>query len=556
MWQSLIAKGQFAEALPILERIAVTTPNAEVLHALGTCHKRLGHYPNAYKYYEAVLTSNPAYIDTLREAPSVANMLGFYAKSKEYLMRLNSLSPSAGLKVTLATMLPQMMESTEQIKALREEFMHNLDQLVKDGIVIKGEIHNSLIHSSFYLAYHGMNDREIQRKLAETYTKICPSLLYTAKHVRKGVTKKEKLRVGFFSKYFGEEHPVAIHFAGVIAGLGKLPEFEVSIISKPYVSKNEQPPAWLSSVCKHVVQVPELLSEARKAIEKLALDVLIFTEIGMDPFTYFLAFSKLAPVQCMMGGHPDTTGISAIDYFISSIPVEPENGQDHYNERLIRLANIPVSIKKPALPDAYGRRAQFGLPENLNLYMCPMMLQKIHPEFDDAINGILTRDEKAMVLFFSAHGDWQHQLMQRFKRTMPEAYLRRIGFVPYLPMGQFTSLLSCADVVLDSFHFGGGTTSYIALGIGVPVMTLPSAYMRGRVAYALYQQMGGGFDAVIAKDAEDYVTKAVKLAGDKALQKQLHDALLQKNAVVFENPNAVEDFARMLRSLEIETAVA
>ena len=53
-------------------------------------------------------------------------------------------------------------------------------------------------------------------------------------------------------------------------------------------------------------------------IRSANLDILIYPEIGLDPVTYFLAFSRLAKVQMAWLGHPDTTGISTIDYFITS----------------------------------------------------------------------------------------------------------------------------------------------------------------------------------------------------------------------------------------------
>ena len=45
----------------------------------------------------------------------------------------------------------------------------------------------------------------------------------------------------------------------------------------------------------------------------------------MAPDTFFLAFSKLAPIQCTTWGHSDTSGIDTIDYYLSSTYYENEN---------------------------------------------------------------------------------------------------------------------------------------------------------------------------------------------------------------------------------------
>ena len=56
----------------------------------------------------------------------------------------------------------------------------------------------------------------------------------------------------------------------------------------------------------------------------------IYLDVGMDPMTYFLAFARLAPVQCVTWGHPVTTGVPNMDYFISSDLLEPLPGQGSF----------------------------------------------------------------------------------------------------------------------------------------------------------------------------------------------------------------------------------
>ena len=48
------------------------------------------------------------------------------------------------------------------------------------------------------------------------------------------------------------------------------------------------------------------------SIRHADLDILIYPEIGIDPVTYYLSFARLAPVQAVWYGHPDTTGVSTI----------------------------------------------------------------------------------------------------------------------------------------------------------------------------------------------------------------------------------------------------
>ena len=96
------------------------------------------------------------------------------------------------------------------------------------------------------------------------------------------------------------------------------------------------------------VVVPNSLQRAREVIAALELDILFYQDIGMDTLSYFLAFSRLAPAQCMGWGHPVTCGIPAMDFFISTEAFEPSGGEKHYNERLLKMANV-------ATPSVYAR---------------------------------------------------------------------------------------------------------------------------------------------------------------------------------------------------------
>jgi predicted O-linked N-acetylglucosamine transferase (SPINDLY family) len=97
--------------------------------------------------------------------------------------------------------------------------------------------------------------------------------------------------------------------------------------------------------------------------------------------------------------------------------------------------------------------------------------------------------------------------------------------------------------MLDTIHFGGGNTSYEAFALGVPIVTLPSPFLRGRITYAQYKMMG--IEDPIAATPEEYVTKAVKLGTDPEARQAASELILAASDVLYENAQAVrglEDF--------------
>jgi predicted O-linked N-acetylglucosamine transferase (SPINDLY family) len=118
----------------------------------------------------------------------------------------------------------------------------------------------------------------------------------------------------------------------------------------------------------------------------------------------------------------------------------------------------------------------------------------------------------------------------------------RIRFLARLSTDDFLQLLAAVPVVLDTLHFGGGTTSFMAMAAGTPVVTMPSEFMRGRVMHACYKQMG--MMDCVAKSPAQYVKTAVRLGTDCAFREATKQKILARNHVLYENHNVVTEYER------------
>jgi predicted O-linked N-acetylglucosamine transferase (SPINDLY family) len=264
----------------------------------------------------------------------------------------------------------------------------------------------------------------------------------------------------------------------------------------------------------------------------------------MEPLSYILAFARLAPVQCVSFGHPNTTGIPTMDYFISNDLFEPPDAQSHYSEKLVQLRDLPTLAYyyKPKMPAGPATRESFGLPAEATLYVCPQTLYKLHPEFDDLLRAILARDSRALVVLIAGQfQEFAERLRQRFARTLPEGE-QRIVFLPFMAFDRFMQLLCLADVILDSVHFNGMNSSLQAFAAGTPVVTLPGRFQRGRHTQAMYRKMG--IIDCIAASAEHYVDVAVRIATDSPYRQALRERILARHHVLFEDPRVIGEFER------------
>ena len=183
---------------------------------------------------------------------------------------------------------------------------------------------------------------------------------------------------------------------------------------------------------------------------------------------------------------------------------------------------------------------EFGLDEGRTIYLCPQALFKVHPDFDEVMAGILRADPRGEVVLVEVREKhWVDLLKARFERTIPDV-ADRIRFLARLSTDDFLQLLAVVPVVLDTLHFGGGTTSFMAMAAGTPVVTMPSEFMRGRVMHACYKQMG--MMDCVAKSPAQYVKTAVRLGTDCAFREATKQKILARNHVLYENHAVVREF--------------
>ena len=121
-----------------------------------------------------------------------------------------------------------------------------------------------------------------------------------------------------------------------------------------------------------------------EAITACELDIALYPEIGSDPMTAKLASLRLAPVQVVTWGHPETSGLPTMDIFISARALEPEKAaENNYSERLVMLPDLGVYVEPLNLPDADADLNSLELPADRPLLLCPGQPFKYAAQYDD-----------------------------------------------------------------------------------------------------------------------------------------------------------------------------
>jgi predicted O-linked N-acetylglucosamine transferase (SPINDLY family) len=542
---ALQAQGKRDEAI-VHYRIALALkPDFDEAHNnLGTALFDQGHLEEAMRHYERALAAKAASATVFFNLGKAFLERCQPAEAVSCFTRAHQLEPGDRNGIAIATAISPVIISSHDLRETRQRVTSQLNQLRNAPLALDDPLQQGL-GANVLLAYHGLDNRALHESLAAVYLKACPSLGWVAPHCLgpPPCVAGRRIKVGFLSRYF-YRHTVGEVMHGLIEHLDRV-RFDVTVFRVG--DEQDELARAIDAAAERSIRVPNSLDEARRMVAAHRLDVLVYPEIGMDPGTYFLAFSRLAPCQCVMWGHPDTTGIPHVDYYVSAECVEPDDAQSHYSETLIKLAHIPTYYRRPQIPQPLPDREALGLPGEGNLYVCSQTMYKFHPDFDAALGAILRRDSTArLVLFHGRQAVWSDVLGRRLHNAFPDV-AHRVLYLPRLARPKYFAILMRASAVLDTFHFGGGNTIYQAFGLGVPVVTLPGGFARGRIAYGLYRKMQ--IEALIARDPEHYVDLAVRLATDGAFRASMLDMIAQRSQGLFENHEAVHAFERWLEEV-------
>lgn len=538
---ALRATGNGKAAFDIYNEIAKNSKDdVEIFHQLGFICREMDDHAGAKENLKKALAlakDNPFIYISMALAEID---LGDDEQARENLRKAYQLG-YVGANFRLAVMLPMIMGSLADVMNSRCILQSEIRKLKAEKLTLTDPF-REIGQTNFYLAYHGMNDRDLQVEIADLYISACPELQYKAPHCNGGL-KRAKRKIGFFSAFF-RNHSVSSCFNKVVQNLIFNKEFEVFIISNAIIEVVFQ-----GMNSESMIQTSTELNVARDDVAKLELDVLIYLDLGMDPMSYFLAFARLANIQMVLGGHPVTTGIPNVDYYLSAKVMENSKSPEHYSEKLVQLDSPLIYFERPVIRDFRKTRKDFGLPEKKILYICPMKLHKMHPDFDVIIFDLLKKDKNGYIVLFedNKYPWWKSMFMRRLSESLSVSALRHIIFLPWMNKDDLLDVIQESDVVLDPVHFGIGSTAILVYSTTTPMVTWAGEFMRGRVGYAYCQILN--INECVASSKEVYADKAFELATNKNMRSLIAEKTKKNDFLIYENSKPINEFTDLLISL-------
>jgi predicted O-linked N-acetylglucosamine transferase (SPINDLY family) len=257
-----------------------------------------------------------------------------------------------------------------------------------------------------------------------------------------------------------------------------------------------------------------------KKIMDDGIDILIDLS-GHTSLNRLRAFAhKPAPVQVSWLGYVGTTGLRAIDYYITDRHfLPPAQFARYFTEKLVYLPAAAPFQPHDGSPSVNGQPAIETGVVTFGSFNRP---GKINPQTISLWSGLLRAVPEARMIVAAIHTNRQRSdLLEQFAAQGIPA--KRLAFYDRSGMGTYLAQHHDVDICLDTQPWGGGTTTNHALWMGVPTLTVTGSTPASRLSAALLAQVG--LESFVAANAVEFVEKGLYWARHLPELAQLRAAL-------------------------------
>lgn len=395
------------------------------------------------------------------------------------------------------------------------------EQAYKDAGQLNVSLQNRLTAISSYILashYRPYDTVEVCQRLKSYAACLCNIVPFTPRHSSR--KKSDKLRIGYISPDF-RRHALFPIYYGLFACYDK------QAFTVTGYQLNRKTDAFTKTLQDfagnwHYVADNSLEDIARQ-IRRDEIDILVdLAGHSADSGLPVLAY-RPAPVQISGLGSLCTTGVEAVDYFLTDEIADPPGLHDeYYTEKLLYL---PCQFSYAGRNDVSSSKGTPALKRGFVQLGCFQEYTKINDEILAVWREILHKLPEARLLIKSIPFEIT-DIRQAASKRLTEAGLPMERVLLEAGDEQYMERYLDVDIILDTYPYTGGRTTLDALYMGCPVVSRYGERRNTRFGYSILHSIG--MDELAVSSREQYIDCVITLAKNIELLDDIHRCLRQR----------------------------
>ena len=515
--KKLFSEKRYLELIFLIEhQIEDEEINSNLLNLLGAC-KVIKEKPSKKDFMSAIENFKQAYLKEKKTKVALESLRNFINSSVDLFDYENS---PANHKISESNFLDAILFFKEI-----QSFFKNDELLILSitrvfkrlgdtdktifylGKLLENKHYRSLTICSYI--YQNCFSNSWSQKEFFKYAKLLAEKLpiYPDNEMVKIVNfKKDKIRIGFLSSDLKASHSVTYFLKTILSNYNK-DKYEIYFYLNNKEETYDDGTENLIRLIDKTTNISTLGDiKAINLIRKDQIDIM-FDLMGVTSKNRIALFkNRVAPAQISWCGFCNTTGLNEMDYIIADPNLIYEEEKNLYSEKIIYLpdiwnchSGINVEREEYLSPFIKNKHITFG---SFNNFL------KINDNVIDVWSKILQNVKNSKLILKSSSPRDVTKLTEKFKKNN---VLKSIVFEDTKKnIKDHLNLYQKIDIALDTFPYNGVTTSFEAIWMGVPVLTMKGYNFHSRCGESINKNIK--LDCLIAKNEDDYFLKAKELS--------------------------------------------
>lgn len=507
--------GRYDEAIACLKTVLKLDPGrADANNNLGIALEEQGKAKLALEYFRAAVRLQPDYAEAYSNLGNAYRDLGDLDEAEKNYRQALALNPNLA---EACNNLGGVLGGRGAIDEALNAYLRALE-IKPDYLDAK----RAYLTTWLYRPDATVEDSFEQHSAFEA--RFCSALRAIDRPFTQSRHPLKKLRIGYVSSDF-RNHPVGRNIMPLI-GRHDRSKYEVYLYGN--VKRPDSITEWFKNASEGWRSIAGMTDRAAaEMIRQDEIDILVLLAGRFDDNRPLIAAYRAAPVQVSFHD-PATSGLQAMDYLMTDHVLSPRQTRERFTERLVHLPtfylhapmiNVPEVSPLPARERGYVSFGSFNNLAKVNDQVAALWSRVLHAvpnsrlilKYQNIFGNARVRQR--YLDLFGAYGIEAHRLDLVSASDTGEQHLARYGAI---------------DIALDPFPFTGSTTTFEALWMGVPVITLPRETMVSRWSMAMLKKIQ--LDDLIARNEDEYVAAAQQLTGNLERLAQLRATLRERVA--------------------------